>query len=68
MPYLVIFQGKTEQFDDRTHSDTLVMHLRAAGIKHRYTQTPGKAQPKKHTCKECGDLHYTYQQSMECCR
>ena len=68
MPYLVIFQNKTEQFDDNKDAMLLVSHLKSANIEYRYTLSPGKAQPKKHSCRECGMKHYTYQQALECCK
>ena len=68
MAYLVMFQGKTEQFDDNKDAMLLVQHLKGAGLEYRYTLSAGKAQPKKHTCRECGMTHYTYQQALECCK
>ena len=67
MPLLVIFQDKTEQFDDRKDAEKLVSLLRSGGIEYEYTASAGKAQPKRHKCKNCDTLHYTYYQATDCC-
>ena len=68
MPHLVIFQGKTEQFDEREHADDLVQLLKLHNVPYKYTVSEGKAQPKNHTCQECDLKYYTYQQAGECCK
>ena len=68
MAHLVIFQGKTEQFDERADAETMVAHLKAAQIEYDYGWVPGAAKPKKHKCKDCEMTHYTYQQALECCK
>jgi len=63
-----MFQGRTEQFDDRKDSDTLVAHLKEANVPYEYAIAHGKAKPKMHTCLSCGLKHYTNRAALECCQ
>ena len=66
MAYLVIFQGKTEQFDDRTEADLLVQHLKTVNVSYKYTVSEGKAQPKTFACKKCDMEYYTETEATYC--